>query len=218
MATGVYDYNAPTLEVLPGMLMQSENVLEIGLSALWGSLDTTSPPYLTYGASIGLESGQGRQLGACDDVSFESNKTIEAVEIGNVLDSGLFTITDETNQVTYAMREWRPENIALAFGTTWNAYGDGTNGIIMFGGGCNIISRPMVVRGTNISCSAPAITSLTDGVLYWTLTLYDCYSSEGGALPIQATVGDGIEITMVAKPVLSLTVGERSGNLYLAAV
>lgn len=217
MASGIYDlYPAAAISIIEGFVIEPENYLEIGDSNLWGSLQNTGVIYDVYAASVGLQEDSGSQIGACNDVSFERNRTIEAVEVGNIVDSGLFRITDEENNVVFTALEWRAANIALAFGSSYQVI-NADNGLIEFGGGCTIDSRPMVVRGSNVSCSAPNITSLLDGVKYFTLTLYDCYSSEGATLPIAASEQEGIEITMRAKPVLTLDEGQRIGNLYLAA-
>lgn len=219
MATSPYDLYPPSsISIIQGFVFEGENSIEMGNSRLWGSLDITSLMYTLYSASVGLQSASsGTQLGACNDIAFERNRTIEVIEVGNVVDSGLYRITSEENNLTFTVMEWRPSTIALAFGSTYSVLPDGDNGIIVFGGGCTISSRPMVVRGANVSCAAPDITALTDGVKYIVLTLYDCYSAEGVTLNVSAREQEGLEITMRARPVLSLDAGSRIGNLVLAA-
>lgn len=209
-----YDQYPVTFAKEEGYMVRLENSIEVGNSALWGSLDITSYIYDTYDASIGLQSGAGWQIGACDDIDFERAQDIEAVEIGNVVDSGLFEIASEEHNLTFSAREWKPKVLALAFGTTYYSTGS-KSGVVMFGGGCTITSVPIVVRGTNVSCNASAITDLTDGVDYITLTLYDCYTIEGVTLSFRVAEDSPIPISMRAKPVQSLTAGRRVGSLYL---
>lgn len=212
----VYDTYPPVITVTEGFMIRQETTLEIGNAELWGSLDIISYPYLVYDASVGLQQNAGWQVGACDDIDFERSEDITTVEIGNVLDSGLFEIESEETNVSFGAREWKPDVLGLAFGTTVTPLGSGKDSIIMFGGGCNITSRPVVVRGANVSCNATAITDLTDGVDYFTLTLYDCYTVEGVTLNFRIREDAPIPIAMRAKPVLSLTRGRRTGNLYIA--
>jgi hypothetical protein len=209
-----YDLYPVTLTTNEGYMVRLENSIEIGNSALWGSLDITSYIYSVYDASVGLQQNSGWQIGACDDIDFERSQDIEAVEIGNVVDSGLFEIASEETNLTFAAREWKPNVLARAFGTTYSVVTT-KSGLIEFGGGCNITSRPVVVRGTNVSCNASSITDLTDGVDYFTLTLYDCYTVEGVTLNFRVREDAPIPLAMRAKPVLSLSAGERVGNLYM---
>lgn len=211
----IYDLNPLAFDFEKGFAPRLENSVEIGTSALWGSLDTTSYIYTVYGASIGLESGQGRQIGGCDDLSFEYAREFGELEIGNVVSSGVYELDSEEATVTMNMYEWQPENIAFSFNTTYSLV-TAKNGLIQFGGGCDLNSRPIIIRGSNIGCNADAITDLTDGIDYAVLTLYDCYSTGGATLPFQANENNPIPITIRAKPVLSLTAGQRIGNLYLA--
>jgi hypothetical protein len=67
-----------------------------------------------------------------------------------------------------------------------------------------------------VSCNANAITDLTDGVDYLTLTVYDCYTQSGITLNFTVREDSPISIELRAKPVLSLTRGERVGNLVIA--
>lgn len=210
-----YDANPVTFTKEEGFLVRLENTIEIGNDSLWGSLDTSSYIYQVYDASVGLEAASGWQIGACDDVDFERSQDIETVEIGNVLDSGLIEITSEEINASFSCREWKADVLSLAFGTTYH-YVTATSGLIMFGGGCTINSRPVVVRGTNVSCNASAITNLTDGVDYITLTLYDCYAAGDLTLSFRVREDSPIAITMRVKPVDTLTRGERSGNVYIA--
>ena len=210
-----YDLYPLTFAKVEGFMVRLENSIEIGNSSLWGSLDITSYVYSVYDASVGLQESAGWQIGACDDIDFERSQDISVVEIGNVVDSGLFEIASEEHNLTFSAREWSPSVLALAFGTNYKEI-DATNGIIEFGGGCNIQSVPVVVRGTNVSCSAPDITNLTDGGDYFVLTLYDCYTQEGVTLSFRVSEDSTIPLNMRAKPVLSLSAGDRVGNLYMA--
>ena len=210
------DQSPVTFDKTAGFLIRVESSIEIGNAELWGSLDIGSFVYQTYDTSVGLTENGGWHLGSCDDIDFERSQDITVVEIGNVLDSGLFEVASEENNLTFSAREWKPQVVALALGTTYHAMGTGKDGVIYWGGGCDITSRPVVARGTNVSCNAASITDLTDGVDYITLTLYDCYTAEGGTLPFRVREDAALPITMRAKPVLTLTAGRRIGNLYLA--
>ncbi len=210
-----YDLNACVFDFLEGFAPRWENCVEIGVVALWGSLETTTFIYSTYGASIGLAAGLGRQIGACDDIEFEYSRDFSEIEIANVVSSGVFELDSEEATLTLNMFEWQPENIAFAWNTTYSLV-TATDGVIEFGGGCTLNARPIAIHGTNIACNADAITDLTDGTDYMCLTLYDCYSTEGAALPISAREDNPISITIRARPVLSMSAGTRIGNLYLA--
>ena len=210
----IYDLYPVTFANEPGYMVRLESTIEVGNSALWGSLDITSTVYTTYDASVGLQESSGWQVGACDDIDFERSQDVTAVEIGNVVDAGLYEIQSEEHTLTFQAREWKPDVMALAFGTTYKTMG-AKNGIIEFGGGCDVSSVPIVVRGSNVSCNASAITDLTDGVDYIVLTLYDCQPIEGLTLSFRVREDSPIAINLQAKPVLSLTAGSRVGNLYL---
>lgn len=210
-----YDVNACVFDFLEGFAPRWENCVEIGDAALWGSLEITTYIYSVYGSSIGLAAGQGRQIGACDDLEFEFTRDFSEVEVANVVSSGVFELDSEEATLTMNMFEWQPENIAYAWNTTYSLV-TATDGVIQFGGGCTLSSRPIAIHGTNIACNADAISDLTDGVDYMCLTLYDCYSTEGGSIPISAREDNPISITIRARPVLSMTAGTRIGNLYLA--
>lgn len=210
-----YDLYPVTFAKQAGYMVRLESSIEIGNSSLWGSLLNHGYIYDTYGASVGLQEDSGWQIGACDDIDFERSQDITAVEIGNVVDSGIYEIASEENNVTFQAREWKPNVLALAFGTTYSQV-TSKSGLIEFGGGCTINSVPVVVRGTNVSCNASSITDLTDGVDYFTLTLYDCYTLEGVTLNFRVREDAPIPISMRAKPVLSLPAGQRIGNLYIA--
>lgn len=212
---GNYDPNACTFEFLEGFAPRWQTCVEIGTSALWGSLETATWIYSVYGASVGLAAGQGRQIGACDDLEFEYSKDFSEIEISNVISTGVYELDSEEVQLTMNMYEWQPENIAFAFNTTYSLV-TATDGVIQFGGGCTLNARPIAVHGTNIACNASEITDLTDGVDYMCLTLYDCYSTEGATLPMEAREDNPIPITIRARQVLSLAAGTRLGNLYLA--
>ncbi len=210
-----YDANPATFVFTEGFAPRFENSVEVGNNSLWGSLDTTSYIYLTYSASVGLEAAEGWQIGATDDLQFEYSREMAELEIGNVTATGVYELESEEGQLTMNMYEWNPQAIAFVFNTTYSVVTT-TDGLIQFGGGCVLNSRPVIVRGTNIGCNVGDISALTNGIDYAVLTLYDCYSSGGATLPFEAADSAPIPVTLIVKPVLAMSAGTRLGNLYLA--
>jgi hypothetical protein len=210
-----YDTYPLAFDFVEGFAPRWENSVEVGNSSLWGSLDISSYIYTVYGASVGLQEDAGWQIGATDDLQFEYTKDYGQIEIGNVISTGVYELESEEATLSFSMYEWKPDALAMAFNATMSQV-TATDALIQFGGGCDLSAVPIIVRGTNISCNATAISNLTDGVDYAVLTLYDCYQAEGFTLPFQASEDNPIDLSIVAKPVLSLTAGERIGNLYLA--
>ena len=210
-----YDQYPLSFDFVEGFAPRMENSVEVGNSSLWGSLDVGSYIYQTYSASVGLTENAGWQIGATDDLNFEYSREMAELEIGNVTATGVYELESEEAQLTMNMYEWKPAAIAFVFNTTYSVVST-KDGLIEFGGGCVLSSRPVVVRGTNIGCNADAITGLVDGLDYATLTLYDCYSSGGSTLPFSARESAPIPVTLIVKPVLAMTAGTRLGNLYVA--
>ena len=196
------------------MLVQPETCIQVGLSRLYGSLDTSSWTYATYGISIGFESAQGFQLGILADLTFSHKPEYEAIESFNVGDDSLYTVTGEETTLTVEIRQFDKRVMELAIGTG-SAITLGDEVVIPFGGGCNMLRRPYVLEFTNESCFAPSAQDVTLGITGGATTLYDCFIQSGLEWAMNAKESNTIPLEMQALPVMERTRGRRLGNMYL---
>jgi len=213
MAT-YYSPASPT--VSEGFLVSAESRVLLGTEYLYGSLETSSWTYTTYQASIGLKSGKSIDLGLLESLGFSHVPSFEAVEAANVSTSNIWVLTGEETTLSIGLRQFNPTVLTMALGTA-TMYSLDNERLITFGGSCNIVSRPMSVEFTNVSCSAPSTENITNGVSIGVLTLYDCICTSG--LPwddINAGALNSISLEFKARPVSSLPRGNRLGCLYLA--
>lgn len=212
MAT-YYTPSAPTVE--EGFLLQPESRVLFGLNYLHGSLETSSWAYSTYTASIGLEAGQGIDLGSLEALGFSHVPTYEAVESANLQSSNIWVLTGEETSVTVGVRQFSPDILNLALGTGF-LYAMGNERLLTFGGLCDLQSRPLSIEFSNVSCTAPSTEDITGGVSGGILTLYDAFASSG--LPwddVNAGALNVLTLEFQVRPVLSLALGNRLGSLYL---
>ena len=203
-----------TVDATEAMLVQAETCVQVGSSRLYGALDTTSYTYLTYGISIGLESGQGFQLGSLADLTFSHVPEFEAVESFNVGDDSLYTVTGEETTLSVEIQQfdYRMLEIAIGTGTRIDL---GSETVIPFGGGCNMLRRPYSLEFNNVACMAPSSADISLGVTGGCVTIYDAFIQSGLEWAMNAKETNTVSLEMQALPVLERTRGRRLGNLYL---
>lgn len=213
MAGTYYTPASPT--VVEGFMLQPESRVLIGTQYLYGSLEVTSWTYSTYTASIGLQAGKGIDLGQLESLGFSHVPTFEAVEAANLQTSNVWVLTGEETTVSIGLRQFKPEVLNQALGTG-TGYALGDEFLMTFGGKCDMQTRPISIEFTNVGCGAPSSEDITGGVSGGVLTLYDTFASSG--LPwddINAGSLNSLALEFQVRPVLTLALGNRLGNLYL---
>lgn len=213
MAGTYYTPSAPT--VSEGFLLQAESKVMMGKGYLTASLETSSWPYSSYSASIGLAAGQGIDLGSVESLGFSHVPTFEAVESANVQNSNIWILSGEETSLSVGLREFNPEVLRQALGTGIQ-YNLDDERLFTFGGKCEMQTRPLSVEWLNVACGAPTSEDITGGVTGGVLTMYDTFVSSG--LPwddMNAGAINTISIEFQVRPVLSYALGNRLGNLYL---
>ncbi len=213
MAGTYYSPASPT--VATGFLLQPEGRVLFGTEYLHGSLDVTSWTYSTYTASIGIQSAKGMDLGTLESLSFSHVPTFEAVESANIQTSNVWVLTGEETTLSVGLRQFKPEVLAKALGTGTH-YALGDEALITFGGKCDMQTRPLSIEFTNVACQAPSSEDIANGVTGGVLTLYDTFISSG--LPwddINAGTLNTLALEFQVRPVLTLALGNRLGNLYM---
>lgn len=208
-----YSPSAPT--VAEGFLLQPESRVLLGTEYLHGSLEVSTWTYTTYTASIGLQAGKAIDLGLLDALSFSHVPAYEAVESANIQNSNIWILTGEETTVTVGLRQFSTTILNMALGTGV-LYILGDESLNTFGGACDLQSRPMSIEFTNVACQAPSTEDISGGISGGVLTLYDVFASSG--LPwddINAGTLNVLTLEWQVRPVLSLALGNRLGNLYL---
>jgi hypothetical protein len=212
MAT-YYTPSAPTVN--EGFLLQPESRVLLGTQYLYGSLEVSSWTYATYTASIGLQAGQSIDLGGLESLGFSQVPTFEPVESANIQDSNIWVLSGEETTVSVGLRQFDPRVIQMALGTG-TMYNLGDDRVITFGGKCDMTTRPLTIEWSNVGCYAPSSVDIDNGVSGGVLTLYDTFISSG--LPwddMNAGTLNVISLEFQVMPVLSHSLGNRLGNMYL---
>jgi hypothetical protein len=209
-----YTVSAPVTS--EGFFFQPESRVTIGTEALWGSLETGTFSYSAYSAAIGLQSGKSVELGELEALGFSHVPTFTAVESANVRTSNIYVLESEETTVTVGIREFKPETLLMAIGTGTMYYPVADEVLITFGDACDIINRPLVIESSDISCQVPAAEDIATGVSGAVVTLYDTFVTSG--LPwddMTARNLNVITLEFTCRPVFSLPLGNRIGNIYL---
>lgn len=203
-------------QVVAGLIMQSETRVQVGKSRLWGSLEVSSASYTTYTASIGLQSGQGIDLGEVDSIGFEHTPTFENPDTANVVRSSLELLTEEETTISIGIRQFDPQVLELMVGTGV-MYTLGDARLITGGGKCTTEKRPIEIFASNIGCNAPAAEqSVLTGITAIVVTAYDCSCTSG--IPWSDIVAGELNVLdseWTVHPVNSLSAGNRRFNMYL---
>lgn len=217
MAIGTYfDFTSVAPQDQLGYLVQVESRVRMGTAKLWGALESTSWTYATYSASIGLQTAKSIDMGQVQSLAFAHTPTIEPVETINVQQPTIYTLTGEETSLSVAIMQFDPEILKVAIGSGV-LYNVGTNErLITFGGACTTESRPLEIVSKNIGCDKPGSPNITTGITAIALTLYDCLCVSG--MPwdnISANEYNVMGLEFRVRPVLSLAIGNRLGNLYI---
>jgi hypothetical protein len=207
-------YLTPTAPVATTtMLMKPETAVLVGTANQYGSLETSSWVYATYGVSIGLSASF--QMGILSELTFAHVPAFEAVESYNVTDNSVYEVTGEETTATVGIRQFDYRVIELALGTGTRIMLGAAEAVYPFGGGCTMIQRPYSLEFTNESCSAPSAQDITVGITGGCITLYDCFISSGLEWAMTAKEGSAVTLELTALPILARVRGRRLGCLYI---
>lgn len=215
MAVGTYFTTAAPSDAL-GFMVQAESRIRVGTENLYGSLETTSWTYTTYGASIGLQAGKAIDLGQVESLSFSHTPTFEPLEAANIQNPSVYTLSSEETTVSVGVMQFMPELLELAVGTG-TLYELGNEYLLPFGGACAQNSVPLEIAVTNIGCGRPASPdAVAAGISAIVLTLYDVQATSGLDWgDIVANSINNFSLELQAKAVNSNALGNRIGNLYI---
>lgn len=198
-----------------GFFVSPESRVLVGNAEMYGSLETDTWTYSTYGASIGLQAGTGIDVGELESLSFSHVPTFSPIESANVRTSNIYVLDGEETSVSVGLRQLHPYLLWMAIGTGVQ-YELGSERLITFGDLCENVSRPLSIEFTNVSCQAPQIADVDSGITGGVITLYDTFIGSG--LPwddMNASEINNIALEFTVKPVLAKQRGNRLGNVYL---
>lgn len=215
MAGTYYSPSAPTTS--EGYFLQPETRVMVGTLYAWGSLEVTSFSYSSYTASIGLQAGKGIDLGELASISFSHVPTFSPVESANIRTSSIYILEGEETMASVGLREFKPDLIYMALGTgTQYPLETGTERVITFGDKCDMVTRPLTLEFSDVSCQVPDAADITAGLSGGIITLYDTFVSSGLSLD-DMNAGSLNEITLefTVRPIVALARGNRLGNIYL---
>lgn len=203
-------------QVVAGLIMQSETRVQIGTARLWGSMEVSSAAYLTYTASIGLQSGKGIDLGELESIGFSHAPTFENPDTANVVRSSLELLTEEETTISLGIRQFDPQVLELMVGTGV-MYTLGNARLITGGGKCTTEKRPIEIYASNIGCNAPAAEqSVLTGITAIVITAYDCSCTSG--IPWDDILANEINVLdteWTVHPVNSLDAGNRRFSVFI---
>ena len=209
-AVGAY-FTTASPTVLSGMVLQAESRVRIGTSRLYtGPLETTSLPYSTYGASIGLVAAYSIDLGEVASLGLEHVPSFESPDTANVLESSLEILSEEETTVTIGIRQFDSRVLEVLV-RTGVMYTFGNERVITVGGKCAPDTRrPIEIAAENIGCNAPASpTSVLTGISAIVITAYDCGATSG--LPWGDIVANELNVLDTEWNVYPVS-GKSSGN------
>lgn len=203
-------------QVVAGLIMQSETRIQVGTARLYGSLEVSSPAYLAYQASIGLQSSLGIDLGEVESIGFEHAPSFESPDTANVVRSSLELLTEEETTITIGIRQFDARILEVMVGTGV-MYTLGDARLITGGGKCTTEKRPIEIFANNIGCNAPAAEqSVLTGVTAIVVTAYDCSCTSG--IPwgdILANEINVLDTEWTVHPVNSLAAGNRRFSIFI---
>ena len=216
MAVGSYFTTGAPSDAL-GYMVQAESRVRLGLYELYGSLETTSWTYTTYGTSIGLKAGTAIDLGQVESLSFTHQPSFEALESANVQQATVYVLTGEETTVGIGLRQFDPRVLQVALGTAQDLIVLGNDYLMPFGGACTATRRPLEIAVTNIGCNKPTSPdAAASGITAIVLTLYSVQATSGLDWgDIVANAVNTIDLEFSAVPVNANALGNRLGNLYI---
>lgn len=215
MAVGTYFTTGAPTDAL-GYMVQAETRVRLGTEYLYGSLETTSWTYTTYGASIGLKAGKAIDFGQVESLSFTHQPSFEPLESANVQQPSIYVLSGEETTLSVGVRQFDPRVLEVAVGTG-SLYRLGNEYLLTFGGACNTNSRPVELSVLNIGCNRPTSPdAASTGISAIVLTLYDVQATSGLDWgDIVANEINQFDLELGAKPILSNALGNRLGAIYL---
>lgn len=215
MATGTYFTTGSPTDAL-GYMLQAETRVRIGTSYLYGSLETTSWTYTTYGASIGLKAGNAIDLGQVESLSFSHKPSFEALESANINQPSVYVLSGEETTVSVGLQQLDPRVLEIAIGTG-TLYNLDSERLLIFGGACSQLTRPMELCMLNIGCNAPTSPDIaSSGITAIVLTLYNVQATSGLDMgDIKAGEINKVDLEFTALPVIANSLGNRLGNIYI---
>ena len=89
-----------------GMLLQGAAQVLVGTNELYGSLETTSETYTSYGASIGMTDGNSVDLGELSELGTSINATVEPFDSVNQRQASIYIVTEEEATVTTGLTQF----------------------------------------------------------------------------------------------------------------
>jgi len=208
--------SAPT--TLAGYRLKPEAVVRVGKLNMFGSLDSHSYAYTTWGIPVGMDSvaGQYIELGGLVSVGANLALTWEPVETANLPQGTIYDLTSEELTITVEVQEFRPELFELMMHTTALTEETGKQKLYATGGGCSMVSRPITIEFTNVACDKPSSPDLASGVSGGILTVYDAIISNGMNFEnINRNNLNTISLEFRAKPVPYFPQGRRLCSLWL---
>ncbi len=215
--TGEYGTVASPSTAL-GYLVQAGSRVEVGKSALYESLETTSDTYTAYEASIGLKDGQYVDLGELESLETSINATVEPFDSVNLRLPSIYYVTEEEATITTGLTQWDYNVLETLFhnGVLYEL-SDAANPekLITFGGACNIKNVPMSIGIENLQCYLPESQSVELGLTGIILTFYDVISTSGFNPTLSANEINTVEVEWMARPVLPRSSGNQLGNMYI---
>lgn len=210
-----FTWGAP--QTLEGLMIQSESRVRLGKNKLYGSLETSSVSYTTYGIPLGLVEEYAWDLGLLSSLSMEQTPTYEQVESANVRQSGIYILTEEELTVTVGMYQYNVDILNLAFGTG-NIYrfNGGQEAVMSIGDGCVDSSRPLEIATTNVYCGSGSLTGIDSRIRAILITVYDAVCTSGVPWSdINAGSLNELELEFQARNVLTHDQGNRYASIYV---
>lgn len=216
MASGTFGSTAQAQAVL-GMLVQAGARLRIGTSAMYGSLETTSPTYTAYNASIGLTAGNAVDFGKVGELGVTINAAVEPFDAVNERQPSIYIVTEETCTVNVALTQFDPDilSVLLHNSVIYN-FSAPVEVLMTFGGSCAIKNRPLQLDVTNIACFLPGSQSTDLGITGIIFTIYDAIANNGLTWEnMSAKELNTMSAEFMGRPVSTLALGNNLGNIYI---
>jgi hypothetical protein len=216
MATGYFG-STGNAEALLGMLIQAGARLRMGTHELWGSLETTSPAYTAYNASVGLQAGEAIDFGKVSDLAINIGATVSPFDAVNERQPEIYIVTEEVCEVSVGMTQFDPNilSVLVTHGVT-RKLASPVEYLITFGGSCNITKRPLQLDVTNIACQLPASQDADLGITGIIFTVYNALATSGlNWSGISAKNLNTMSATFQGLPVTSLALGNQTGNVVI---
>lgn len=202
---------------LEGLLVQSESEVKLGKERMYGSLETTSTSYTSYGASIGLKADSFWKLGLLNSLSFEHVPSYEQVESANVRQSGIWIVSEEEMTISVGMYEFNFDVFDIAFGTGYKyTFDNDTEAVITLGDGDQVRSRPLEIATQNVYNSGITTTDYKTRIRGIVVTVYDAICTSGVPFgDLNAGALNTVDLEFSARAVLANDAGNRFASIYV---